>query len=97
MIATESTARSSDTQHTEPVRPAIDRFARVDGRWQRSLRAPDSQVELLVRGQKLQGRARVIFDDADYTRHIFDRLRPDVPAWLPDWLNAKLIVIETTQ
>ena len=33
-------------------------------------------------------------DDAEYTRAVFQRLRPNVPKWLPDWLDAYLIVID---
>lgn len=38
--------------------------------------------------------ARAILDDPEYTRSVFERLRPNVPDWLPDWLDAYLIVID---
>lgn len=37
---------------------------------------------------------RVVLDDPEYTRDLFSRLRPSAPKWLPDWLNAYLIVID---
>jgi hypothetical protein len=35
-----------------------------------------------------------VLDDPEYTRDVFERLRPDVPAWLPSWLDAYLVVID---
>ena len=69
-------------------------FAGADGRWWRALRAGDVPVTLLIKGEELKGKARVILDDPAYTSDVFKRLRPNVPKWLPDWLNANLIVID---
>ena len=69
-------------------------FAGADGRWWRALRAGDVPVTLLIKGEELKGKAKVILDDPAYTSDVFTRLRPNVPKWLPDWLNANLIVID---
>lgn len=69
-------------------------FAGADGRWWRALRAGNVPVILLIRGETLTGRARVVLDDPDYKRDVFLRLRPNVPKWLPEWLDAHLVVID---
>lgn len=68
-------------------------YVGADGPWWRELR-DDSAVGLLIRGERFEGRSRVVLDDPELTRAVFERLRPTAPAWLPDWLNGKLIVIE---
>ncbi len=69
-------------------------FAGADGRWWRPLREGDIPVQVFIRGQEFSGKARVVLDDPEYTRDVFSRLRPTAPAWLPDSLNGKLIVID---
>ncbi len=69
-------------------------FAGADGRWWRPLRDGNAPVTLLIRGETLTGKARVVFDDPVYKRTVFDRLRPTVPKWLPEWLDAHLVVID---
>lgn len=69
-------------------------FAGADGRWWRPLRDGNAPVTLLIRGETLTGKARVVFDDPAYKRTVFDRLRPTVPKWLPEWLDAHLVVID---
>ena len=69
-------------------------FAGADGRWWRVFREGDVPVTLLVKGEELKGKARVVLDDPAYTKDVFTRLRPNAPKWLPDWLNANLIVID---
>ncbi len=69
-------------------------FAGADGRWWRTLREGNVPVTVLIRGETLQGKARVVFDDPHYTREVFARLRPNVPKWLPEWLDAYLVVID---
>ena len=69
-------------------------YVGADGPWWRALRDGNVPVSLMIRGETLTGRAHVVFDDPDYTRDVFTRLRPNVPKWLPDWLNAYLVVIE---
>lgn len=69
-------------------------FAGADGRWWRALREGDVPVTVTIRGETLPGRARVVFDDPEYKRDVFARLRPNVPKWLPSWLDAQLVVID---
>ena len=69
-------------------------YAGADGRWWRSLRAGDAPVTVLIRGETFAGRARVSFDDPEFKADVFSRLRPTVPSWLPEWLDAELVVIE---
>ncbi len=69
-------------------------FAGADGRWWRAFRDGNVPVTMLIRGETLTGRARVVLDDPEYRRAVFKRLRPNVPKWLPDWLDAHLVVIE---
>ena len=69
-------------------------FAGADGPWWRPLRHGNAPVRLLIRGETLTGKARVVFDDPGYKRAVFDRLRPKVPKWLPEWLDAHLVVID---
>jgi hypothetical protein len=68
----------------------------ADGPWWRALRDGGAPVSLLIRGDTLKGHAVVILDDPDYTHDVFARLRPRAPAWLPDWLNGKLVVVTLT-
>ena len=69
-------------------------FAGADGRWWRAFRDGNVPVTVLIRGETLAGRARTVLDDRAYTREVFERLRPDVPKWLPEWLDAYLVVID---
>jgi hypothetical protein len=74
-------------------------FVGADGPWWREfpttretgLGAP---VRLTIRGKNYQGLAKTELDNQAYVDEIFARLRPKAPAWLPDWLNGKLVVIE---
>ena len=72
-------------------------FAGADGRWWRAFRDGDVPVRTMIKGEQLSGKARVVLDDPEYTRDVFSRLRPAAPQWLPEWLNANLIVIDLTQ
>ncbi|MXY53668.1 MAG: hypothetical protein F4Y86_14250 [Gammaproteobacteria bacterium] len=69
-------------------------FAGADGRWWRALREGDAPVSVWIRGETFEGRARVALDEEEYKREVFSRLRPDVPKWLPEWLDAHLVVID---
>ena len=69
-------------------------FAGADGRWWRALREGDAEVTVWIRGETFQGRAHVALDEPEYKREVFARLRPDVPKWLPEWLDAHLVVID---
>ena len=69
-------------------------YAGADGRWWRTLRDGNAPVTVLIRGEALTGVARVVFDDPEFKADVFSRLRPTVPSWLPQWLDAHLVVIE---
>ena len=69
-------------------------FVGADGGWWRQFRPDDAAVTLMIKGIEYSGRARAVLDSPDYTAEIFTKLRPTAPAWLPAWLNGKLIVIE---
>ena len=68
-------------------------YAGADGPWWREIAPTGSPVQMMIRGESLPGVARVILDDQAYVDDVFGRLRPDVPEWLPDWANGKLIEI----
>ena len=72
-------------------------FAGADGGWWRAFRDGDIPVRVMIKGEQFSGNARVVLDDPEYTRGVFSRLRPAAPQWLPQWLNANLIVIDLTQ
>ena len=69
-------------------------FAGADGRWWRAFRDGNVPVEVFIKGEEYSGRARTVMDDPAYTQDVFERLRPNVPKWLPSWLDAYLVVIE---
>jgi hypothetical protein len=69
-------------------------FAGADGRWWREFREGNVPVTVEIRGEVFSGKASVVLDDPHYTRDVFKRLRPNVPKWLPLWLDAYLVVIE---
>lgn len=69
-------------------------FVGADGPWWREFRDPGAPVQVSIRGETLVGHAHVVLDDPQYTAEVFARLRPRAPAWLPDWLNGKLVVIK---
>ena len=72
-------------------------FVGADGPWWREFPEVGAEVTMLIRGARLQGRAKVVLNNPTYTHEVFARLRPTAPAWLPDWLNGKLVVIELAQ
>ena len=69
-------------------------FIGVDGPWWRQFVDAGAAVRVNLRGADRAGHARAVLDDPDYRDEVFARLRPTVPAWLPDWANGKLVVIE---
>ena len=71
-------------------------FIGVDGFWWRQFTGEGQPVEMFIRGERVHGHAKTVLDRPDYVSDIFKRLRPKVPAWLPRWLNGKLIVIEVS-
>ena len=76
------------------LREGSEVFVGADGPWWRAVRDGNAPVTVTIRGETLTGRARVVFDDPAYKRSVFERLRPDVPGWLPAWLDAHLVVID---
>ena len=71
-------------------------FIGVDGFWWRQFTGEGQAVEMFIRGELVNGHAKAVLDRPDYVSEVFKRLRPKVPAWLPSWLNGKLIVIEVS-
>lgn len=69
-------------------------FVGADGGWWRQFQPSGAAVSLLIKGVQHSGQARVVLDNPNYTAEIFAKLRPRAPAWLPTWLNGKLVVIE---
>jgi len=69
-------------------------FAGADGWWWRSFRGGNVPVMLEIRGARMPAKGSVVLDDPQYTRDVFKRLRPNVPTWLPDWLDAYLVVFD---
>ncbi len=52
-------------------------YAGADGRWWKELVGEGFDVEVLIRGERLPGRARAVLDDPAYTARIFQELRPN--------------------
>ena len=69
-------------------------FAGADGSWWKALRDGGVPVRVMIKGEQLSGKASVVLDDPEYRREVFSRLRPSAPQWLPEWLNAYLVVID---
>ena len=72
-------------------------FIGADGPWWREFDSGAVPVTMLIQGQTLTGTAATARDDQAYVDEIFARLRPTAPAWLPDWLNGVLVVINLEQ
>jgi len=69
-------------------------YCGADGPWWREFQGDGKDVKLLIQGEKLSGRALVELENHIFIDKIFSRLRPNVPSWLPRWLNGRLIVIQ---
>lgn len=67
-------------------------FAGSDFGWWRAFEAGDVPVELVIRGERLTGKARVELDDKAYIEDVFSRLRPTTPGFLTHW--GKLVIID---
>ncbi len=65
----------------------------ADFGWWRELRAPGAAVEVTIAGERYAGRALAVENDPALTQSVFARLRPTVPQWLPEWLDATLVVV----
>lgn len=68
-------------------------FMGIDGRWWREFTGDGRPVKMFIKGGDYSGHATTKLDDPEYKADIFSRLRPAAPAWLPDFLNGKLVVI----
>ncbi len=68
-------------------------FVGADGPWWRQFRGEGAAVTVEIKGKVIAGHAKVELNDQSYVDDIFSRLRPTAPAWLPDWLNGKLVII----
>ncbi|MFT4582137.1 MAG: hypothetical protein ACI915_004422 [Gammaproteobacteria bacterium] len=75
------------------LREDLHVYAGADFGWWKAFAGDGARVKLLIQGESFQGTARVVLDKPEFKETIFARLRPIVPNWLPDWLNAKLVVI----
>ena len=51
-------------------------YAGADGRWWKELEGEGFDVEVLIRGERLQGLGRAVLDDPDHRADVFTRLRP---------------------
>ena len=69
----------------------------IDGLWWREFVDDAQPVQMFIRGENYRGSARTILDDRSYKKDVFARLRPTVPKWLPNFLDAKLVVITISE
>ena len=69
-------------------------FVAADGPWWRQFRGEGAPVTLLIRGETHTGVGRAVLSDPARIEAVFARLRPNVPDWLPGWLDATLVEIE---
>ncbi len=60
-------------------------YVGADGPWWREFRGAGREVNVEIRDEKLAGHAVTVLDDLDFTQAIVQRLRPNVPKWLPAW------------
>lgn len=56
-------------------------YAGADFPWWRELPAAGGPVEILIRGERLRGRARAVEDAPQHRLEVFGRLRPTAPTW----------------
>jgi len=68
----------------------------IDGRWWREFVGAGQSVQMFIQGENQAGHAITVLDKPEFTADVFSRLRPTAPAWLPAWLNGKLVVITRT-
>ena len=69
-------------------------FLGADGPWWRDFRGDGAEVVMWIKGNDFRGRATVKLGDSKIKDRVFPIIRPRVPDWLPDFLNAKLVVIQ---
>ena len=69
-------------------------FLGADGSWWRDFRGDGAEVVMWIKGAEFKGRARVKLGESETKDRVFPTIRPRVPEWIPDFLNAKLVVIQ---
>ena len=69
-------------------------FLGADGPWWRDFRGDGAEVVMWIKGNEFKGIATVKQGDSATKDRVFPIIRPRVPEWLPDFLNAKLVVIQ---
>ena len=69
-------------------------FLGADGLWWRDFRGEGAEVVMWIKGDEFKGRARVKLGESETKDRVFPTIRPRVPEWIPDFLNAKLVVIQ---
>ena len=69
-------------------------FVGADGRWWREFQHDGKRVEVFIRGEALEGNAVAMTEDPEYRDDIFERLRPTVPTWMPEYFKGVLVRIE---
>ena len=69
-------------------------FLGADGPWWRDFRGDGAEVAVWIKGNEFRGIATVKLGDSATKDRVFPIIRPRVPEWLPDFLNAKLVVIQ---
>ena len=69
-------------------------FLGADGPWWRDFRGDGVEVVIWIKGNEFRGLATVKLEDRATKDRVFPIIRPRVPEWLPDFLNAKLVVIQ---
>ncbi len=65
----------------------------IDGRWWREFVGDGQPGTMFIQGDTSTGHAVTVLDKPEYVNDIFSRLRPTAPAWLPAWLNGRLVII----
>ncbi|MEM7365685.1 MAG: hypothetical protein AAF525_16830 [Pseudomonadota bacterium] len=65
----------------------------IDGRWWRAFLDGGAPITMVIQGTTLTGHATTVLDDPPLKKDVFGRLRANVPNWIPEWADAKLVVI----